>query len=140
MLGISKQISEFNKLLDKTKTLYRIVFNIHYSPNNTIASVCDRLGHVLYRESAGTCGFHSSERDSYIASSELGNTIGKIVLKSPFNDDDVLLRVRGNSYHKKVFIETLTSFIEFQRTLKSVVDTSPIPHNGCRVSKRRRKN
>jgi ribosomal protein S11 len=115
-----------------------VVVTVNYSPSNVIASVCDCLGHVLYQESSGSCGYKSSEKDSYVSNNHLGMKVAKFVAtRNP--GKDVVFRIIGNSFNKRIFLKALTDVLENKGVIKGVFENSPIPFNGCRKCKRRRK-
>ena len=109
------------------------VANIHASFNNTIVTITDAEGHVIAWSSAGGIGFKGSRKGTPFAATQAaiaaGNTAKTFGLRS------LEVRVKGPGAGRESAIRALqTVGID----VKSIRDVTPIPHNGCRPSKRRR--
>ncbi len=107
--------------------------HIQASFNNTIITITDIEGHVLAWSSAGAIGFKGSRKGTPFAATQAaisaGNTAKTYGLRS------VEVRVKGPGSGRESAIRALqTVGIE----VKSIRDITPIPHNGCRPTKRRR--
>ena len=109
------------------------VCHIRCSFNNTIVSITDTEGNVISWSSAGGIGFKGSRKGTPYAATQAaisaGNTAKTFGLRS------VEVRVKGPGSGRESAIRALqTVGIE----VKSIRDVTPIPHNGCRPTKRRR--
>ena len=107
--------------------------HIQASFNNTIVTITDTEGHVIAWSSAGAIGFKGSRKGTPFAATQAaisaGNTAKTYGLRT------VEVRVKGPGSGRESAIRALqTVGIE----VKSIRDITPIPHNGCRPTKRRR--
>ena len=101
--------------------------------NNTLITITDAEGAVVSWSSAGAIGFKGSRKGTPFAATQAamsaGNTAKTYGLRS------VEVRVKGPGSGRESAIRALqTVGIE----VKSIRDVTPIPHNGCRPTKRRR--
>ena len=109
------------------------IANIQSTFNNTIISISDREGNVLCWSSSGTAGFKGARKGTpfaaQLASREAANKARDYGVR--YLD----VRVKGPGAGRESAIRALQADgIE----IKSIRDVTPIPHNGCRVRKRRR--
>ncbi len=107
--------------------------HIQASFNNTIITITDAEGAVVAWSSAGGIGFKGSRKGTPFAATQAaisaGNSAKAIGMRS------VEVRVKGPGAGRESAIRALQTIgIE----VKSIRDVTPIPHNGCRPSKRRR--
>lgn len=107
--------------------------HINASFNNVIISLTNNKGQVISWSSAGKMGFRGSKKNTPYAAQtaaedcaakavELGLKKVKAYVKGPGNGRESAIRSIHNSG------------IE----VTEIIDVTPIPHNGCRPSKRRR--
>ena len=107
--------------------------HIQASFNNTIVTITDSEGNVVAWSSAGGIGFKGSRKGTPFAATQAaisaGNAAKAIGMRS------VEVRVKGPGAGRESAIRALQTIgIE----VKSIRDVTPIPHNGCRPTKRRR--
>ena len=107
--------------------------HIQASFNNTIVTITDTEGNVIAWSSAGAIGFKGSRKGTPFAATQAavnaGNAAKAMGLRS------VEVRVTGPGSGRESAIRALQTIgIE----VKSIRDVTPIPHNGCRPTKRRR--
>ena len=109
------------------------IAHIHASFNNTIITISDRQGNVLSWATAGGCGFRGSRKSTpfaaQVASEKAGNAAKDYGVKN------LEVRVKGPGPGRESAVRAL-SVAGFKVT--KIADVTPIPHNGCRPSKRRR--
>jgi small subunit ribosomal protein S11 len=109
------------------------IAHVHASFNNTIVTITDLEGNVVSWSSAGTLGFKGSRKGTPFAAQQASLTAANKVKE--FGLRSVEVRVSGPGAGRESAIRALaTAGIEV-RTIK---DTTPIPHNGCRPPKKRR--
>jgi len=107
--------------------------HVHASFNNTVITITDTEGHVLAWSSAGAIGFKGSRKGTPFAATQAAIAAGNAAKAVGMRSLDV--RVKGPGAGRESAIRALqTVGIE----VKSIRDITPIPHNGCRPSKRRR--
>lgn len=101
--------------------------------NNTIVTITDPTGATVAWSSAGNSGFKGSRKSTpYAAGISAENAAAKAA-EHGVKKVDVF--VKGPGSGKETAIRSLTSAgIE----VASIIDVSPIAHNGCRPPKRRR--
>ena len=115
------------------RVVHHGLVHIHASFNNTHITITDTEGNVISWSSAGGSGFKGSRKGTPYAATQAaisaGNTAKTFGLRS------VEVRVKGPGSGRESAIRALqTVGIE----VKSIRDVTPIPHNGCRPTKRRR--
>jgi small subunit ribosomal protein S11 len=101
--------------------------------NNTIISISDSNGNVVCWSSSGTAGFKGARKGTpfaaQLAARECSNKAKEFGVRY------VDVRVKGPGAGRESAIRALQSD---GLEIKSIRDVTPIPHNGCRVRKRRR--
>ncbi len=128
----AKKRKTFKKRGEK-RIVHHGLAHVHASFNNTHITITDVEGHVIAWSSAGGIGFKGSRKGTPFAATQAAisaaNTAKTYGLRS------VEVRVKGPGSGRESAIRALqTVGIE----VKSIRDITPIPHNGCRPSKRRR--
>jgi small subunit ribosomal protein S11 len=109
------------------------VVHIKSTFNNTIVSITDPQGNVIAWASSGAVGFKGSRKSTPFAAQlaaekaaraaqEHGLRRAEIQVKGPGSGRDTAVRSIQNAG-----IEVI-----------SIKDVTPVPHNGCRLPKRRR--
>ncbi len=101
--------------------------------NNTIITITDQQGNTVCWSSAGTSGFKGARKGTPFAAQLAAKDVA---LKArDFGVRYVDVRVKGPGAGRESAIRALqANGLE----IKSIKDVTPIPHNGCRVRKRRR--
>jgi small subunit ribosomal protein S11 len=101
--------------------------------NNTIITITDQQGNTVCWASAGTSGFKGARKGTPFAA-QLAAKEASLKAKE-FGVRYVDVRVKGPGAGRESAIRALqTNGLE----IKSIKDVTPLPHNGCRVRKRRR--
>lgn len=111
---------------------YGIAF-IQSTFNNTIISITDQQGNVVCWTSSGTAGFKGARKGTPFAAQLASKEVGSKAQDYGVRYVDV--RVKGPGAGRESAIRALQSV---GLEIKSIRDVTPIPHNGCRVRKRRR--
>ena len=109
------------------------IAHIHASFNNTIVMITDRHGNSLCWATAGGSGFRGSRKSTPFAAQVAAGKAGEAAKAYGMKNLDV--RVNGPGPGRDSAIRGLNA--EGFRIV-SITDTTPIPHNGCRPSKKRR--
>src|SRR6056297_1580730 len=107
--------------------------HIHASFNNIIITLTNNTGQVISWGSAGKMGFKGSKKNTpyaaQMAAQECAKTAYDLGLRK------VKVFVKGPGAGRESAIRTISAVgIE----VTEIVDTTPLPHNGCRPAKRRR--
>jgi small subunit ribosomal protein S11 len=102
--------------------------------NNTIITLTDSQGNVIAWSSSGNCGFKGSRKGTPFAAQVAAEKVAKKA-KEVCGLAYVEVYVQGPGSGREAAIRTLSACDLF---VGKIVDTTPIPHNGCRPSKKRR--
>lgn len=109
------------------------VAHVKASFNNTVVSIADTQGNVLVWSSAGRAGFKGSKKSTPFAATLAGEQAGREAMALGVRR--VHVRVQGPGSGRESAIQALASA---GLQVKSIVDVTPLPHNGCRPPKKRR--
>jgi small subunit ribosomal protein S11 len=110
------------------------VAHIQSTFNNTIVSITDTAGEVISWSSAGASGFKGARKGTPFAAQHASFTAATKA-KDNAGLRTVDVKVSGPGAGRESAVRALGSVgIE----VRSIRDTTPIPHNGCRPPKRRR--
>ena len=107
--------------------------NVLASFNNTIVSITDQKGAVIAWSSAGKCNFRGSRKSTAYAAQVVAQDAARNAMAHGLKD--VVIRVSGPGLGRDSAIRALQAI---GLEIVSIVDVTPIPHNGCRPRKRRR--
>ncbi|NBD39242.1 MAG: 30S ribosomal protein S11 [Verrucomicrobia bacterium] len=101
--------------------------------NNTKVTFSDPKGNVISWSSAGKMNFRGSRKSTAYAAQVVTQDAGKVALSHGMRE--VGIRVKGPGMGRDSAIRAIQSL---GMTVTSIVDITPVPHNGCRPKKRRR--
>ena len=101
--------------------------------NNTKVSFTDMKGNVISWSSSGKCNFRGSRKSTAYAAQVVTQDAGKVAMSHGMKD--VIVKVKGPGMGRDSAIRALQS-LGF--SVSSILDVTPVPHNGCRAPKRRR--
>ena len=101
--------------------------------NNTVITITDTSGNAIAWASAGKAGFKGSKKSTPFAATVAGEQVGREAASMGVKRVDV--RVQGPGSGRESAIQALASAGLF---IKSIIDVTPLPHNGCRPPKKRR--
>lgn len=107
--------------------------HINATFNNIIITLTNKTGQAVSWSSAGKMGFKGSKKNTPYAASQAAADCGKAAYDLGLRKVEVF--VKGPGSGRESAIRTLqTTGIE----VTTIKDITPLPHNGCRPSKRRR--
>ncbi len=106
---------------------------IYATFNNTIISIADQQGNVLSWCTSGTCGFKGSRKSTPFAAQVAAERASEGAAR--YGIQNLEVRVKGPGPGREASVRSLNGY-GFKVT--NIVDTTPIPHNGCRPPKKRR--
>ena len=107
--------------------------HIHTSFNNIIVTLTNNEGQAISWSSSGKNGFRGSKKNTPYAGQMAAEDCGKVAFDLGLRK--VKAYVKGPGAGRESAIRTLHNIgIE----VTEIVDVTPLPHNGCRPSKRRR--
>ncbi|MDO5427273.1 MAG: 30S ribosomal protein S11 [Coriobacteriia bacterium] len=101
--------------------------------NNTIVTISDPAGNVISWQSAGTQGFKGSRKSTPFAAQMAAEQAAKTAMEHGLHR--VSVYVKGPGSGRETAIRSLQAA---GLEVTSIQDCTPIPHNGCRVCKKRR--
>jgi len=125
----------------KTKTAKKRVVKIEptgqahvfSSFNNVIISLANNTGQVISWSSAGKMGFKGSKKNTPYAAQVAASDCAQVAYDLGLRK--VKVYVKGPGAGRESAIRSIASKgIE----VTEIIDTTPLPHNGCRPPKRRR--
>ena len=106
---------------------------IFSSYNNTILTLTDAQGRVLYWTSAGRIGFKGTKKGTPFAASKVAETMAQAVKKLDIEKIQILVKGIGSGRESAI-----RSLAARDLNIISIKDITPTPHNGCRPRKVRR--
>ena len=109
------------------------VAHVHASFNNTIITITDRQGNTLAWTTAGSSGFKGSRKSTPFAAQVAASRVGELVAELGMKNLEVCIKGPGPGRESAVRALNNAGF-----KITSIMDVTPIPHNGCRPPKKRR--
>lgn len=101
--------------------------------NNTVITITDHAGNAVCWASAGTTGFKGARKGTPFAAQLAAKDVATKARDAGVKYVDV--RIKGPGAGRESSIRALQAA---GLEIKSIKDVTPIPHNGCRSSRRRR--
>jgi len=120
------------KKRERKNVPYGLVY-IQASFNNTIVTITDGQGNTISWKSSGSLGFRGSRKGTPFAAQQAAINAANQARDHGLRSVDV--RVAGPGSGRESAIRALSAAGLDVRTIK---DSTPVPHNGCRPAKRRR--
>ena len=102
--------------------------------NNTIVTITDPRGNTISWASAGTVGFKGSRKSTPYAARLAAEQAAQAADAVGMQEVDIV--VKGPGPGRESAIRAIQGMGTFR--IRSITDTTPVPHNGCRPPKRRR--
>ncbi|MFH1365833.1 MAG: 30S ribosomal protein S11 [Patescibacteria group bacterium] len=109
------------------------VLHVEATFNNTKVLFSDKLGNALFWSSAGSLGFRGAKKGTPFAASKVGDIIGSKAAVLGVKDADVVILGVGSGREPAV-----RAFMAHGIEITSVLDATPVPHNGPKAKKPRR--
>ena len=109
------------------------IAHINATFNNTIITITDRQGNTLSWATSGGSGFRGSRKSTPFAAQVASERAGEAAKEYGLKNLEV--RVKGPGPGRESAVRALNSS-GFK--VQSIIDVTPIPHNGCRPPKKRR--
>ena len=106
---------------------------IQASFNNIIVSMTNKSGQVISWASAGKAGFRGSKKNTPYAAQVAATDAGQVAHDAGMRTAVVF--VKGPGAGREAAIRAIDNV---GIKVSKIKDVTPIPHNGCRPSKRRR--
>ena len=101
--------------------------------NNTKVTFSDLKGNVISWSSSGKCNFRGSRKSTAYAAQVVTQDAGRVAMSHGMKE--LIVKVKGPGMGRDSAVRSLQS-LGFK--VSSIIDVTPVPHNGCRPPKRRR--
>jgi small subunit ribosomal protein S11 len=109
------------------------IAHINSTFNNTFVTITDTQGNVISWSTAGKMNFKGSRKSTPYAAQVAADDVAKLAADHGLKTLDVLVKGPGSGRESALRALQAGGFV-----INSIRDITPIPHNGCRPSKRRR--
>jgi len=106
---------------------------IHASYNNTIITVTDLDGNTVAWSSSGLIGYKGSKKGTPYAAQLAAADATRKAQNIGMTQLDIVLRGTGTGREQAIRSIQATGI-----NVRSIIDDTPTPHNGCRLRKRKR--
>ena len=125
--------SSYSKKKKTKKNILNGIAYVQSTFNNTIVSIADNHGNIISWASAGQKGFKGSRKSTPYAAQVAADDAGAKAFEQGLRT--LTVQVKGPGSGRETALRSLQS-----RGFKilSIIDTTPMPHNGARPPKRRR--
>ena len=100
--------------------------------NNTRLSLADKSGNVLAWSSSGALGFKGAKKGTPFAASKIGELIGEKAQQAGLKEVSVIVKGVGSGRESAI-----RGFSTFGVDIVSIIDKTPVPHNGPKARKPR---
>ena len=115
------------------KNIAKAIVHIKASFNNTLITITDVEGGAICTSSSGCVGFKGARKSTPFAASQAAQRAASTAMRNGVREVEV--RVKGPGPGRESAIAALQ---QAGLRISSIEDVTPLPHNGCRPSKRRR--
>lgn len=105
---------------------------VESSYNNTRLSLADRSGNILTWSSSGSLGFKGAKKGTPFAASKIGELIGEKAQQIGLKEVAVVVKGVGSGRESAI-----RGFSTFGVEVVSIIDKTPVPHNGPKPRKPR---
>ena len=115
------------------KNILNGIVHIQSTFNNTLITICDVSGNVISWSSAGARGFKGSRKSTPFAAQVAARDAAAKAMEHGLKNVQVLVKGPGSGRES-----ALRALAAAGLKISLIRDVTPIPHNGCRMPKRRR--
>jgi small subunit ribosomal protein S11 len=106
---------------------------IHASYNNTIVTITDMDGNTVAWSSSGSIGYKGSKKGTPYAAQLAAADATRKAQNMGISHLDIIIRGTGSGREQAIRSIQATGV-----TVRTIIDDTPTPHNGCRLRKRKR--
>ncbi|WP_333023242.1 30S ribosomal protein S11 [Wolbachia endosymbiont of Pentidionis agamae] len=117
----------------KRKVVTGVIY-IRVTFNNVFITIADTQGYTLLKSSAGVHGFIGSKKSTPYAASVTAESVVKAAVEK-YGMKVVSIVIRGPSFGLEPVMKAIQAY---GLAVTAMKDLTPIPHNGCRLRKKRR--
>ena len=115
------------------RSVTKAIAHIKATFNNTIITITDTRGEVLCWSSAGTIGYKGSRKSTPFAAQRAAERCAELAKKHGVKEVDIRVKGPGGGRESAIRSRQAAGL-----EIRAIEDVTPLPHNGCRPSKRRR--
>jgi small subunit ribosomal protein S11 len=115
------------------KNVTNAVAHVNSSFNNTVITITDIQGNAISWSSSGSMGFKGSRKSTPYAAQLAAEVIGEKAYYLGIRDIRILFKGMG-----KGRFSVPKGLKSSGLKIKTIIDNTPVPHNGCRPPKKRR--
>jgi len=131
---LAKKVTGKRRLKSKErKNIPYGIAHIQSTFNNTIVNITDQNGNTIAWGSAGGQGFKGSRKSTPFAAQVTATAVARNARDHGVIKVDV--RVKGVGSGRETAVRSLQAA---GLEIGTIIDVTPVPHNGCRPAKRRR--
>lgn len=105
---------------------------VESSYNNTRLSLADRFGNILAWSSSGALGFKGAKKGTPFAAGKIGELMGEKAQQVGLKEVNVIVKGVGSGRESAI-----RAFSAFGVEIVSIIDKTPVPHNGPKARKPR---
>lgn len=116
-----------------SKNIAKGIVHITATFNNTMVTVTDEKGNALGWSSAGKMGFRGSRKSTAYAAQVVSQDACRQAMSHGLKEAEV--RVKGPGSGRESAVRAVQGL---GVVISTILDVTPIPHNGCRPKKARR--
>ncbi|GIR26750.1 MAG: 30S ribosomal protein S11 [Alphaproteobacteria bacterium] len=109
------------------------IAHINSTFNNTIITITDTTGNTISWSSSGNKGFKGSRKSTPFAAQLAAEEAGKKAMEHGMKHVEVVIKGPGNGRESAIRALGSTGL-----NITVIKDITPIPHNGCRPSKKKK--
>ncbi len=106
---------------------------IHASYNNTIVTITDMDGNTVAWSSSGSIGYKGSKKGTPYAAQLAAADATRKAQNMGVSQLDIVIRGTGSGREQAIRSIQATGV-----NVRSIIDATPVAHNGCRLTKRQR--
>ncbi len=106
---------------------------IHASYNNTIVTITDMDGNTVAWSSSGSIGYKGSKKGTPYAAQLAAADATRKAQNMGVSQVDIVIRGTGSGREQAIRSIQATGV-----SVRTIIDDTPTPHNGCRPRKRKR--
>ncbi|MCX6756691.1 MAG: 30S ribosomal protein S11 [Candidatus Nomurabacteria bacterium] len=114
------------------KKIVEGVLYVESSYNNTRISLSDKSGNILAWSSSGALGFKGAKKGTPFAAGKIGELIGEKAQQAGLKEVAVIVKGVGSGRESAI-----RAFSTFGVEITSIIDKTPVPHNGPKPRKPR---
>ncbi len=115
------------------KNVLNGIVHVQATFNNTMITITDVSGNVIAWSTAGARGFKGSRKSTPFAAQVASGDAAAKAMENGMKNVEV--RVKGPGAGRESALRAIASS---GLKISKITDVTPIPHNGCRMPKRRR--